>query len=47
MKFEYLFFCLTLGTVYFYAAVWAGAVLIKWIILLFQDQLEFLRKEQK
>lgn len=47
MEFEYLFFCLILGTVYFYVAVLAGAVLIKWIILLFQDQLEFLRKEQK
>ena len=47
MEFEYLFYCLILGTIYFYVAVWAGAVLIKWIILLFQDQLEFLRKEQR
>lgn len=47
MEFEYKLICLSLVTFYVYAAVWAGAVLVKWIILLFEDELDFLRKEKK
>lgn len=47
MGFELKLICLFFVTLYVYAAIWAGAVLFKWITLLFEDELEFLRRQKK